>query len=298
MLLHLDILGISRYTECIGSGKGGNAVQIVKEETNVQICCHVQDSFSTTHTFHWHENYEICQVVQGSCRFLVDGVLIEADAGDIVTISEHTVHRFLVEHDGIFVRILQFPLHVLLHSAFAVQPLRMHIPAGEIASVSGLGERLETLFSLMEQEGTLHHGCENAYLNALASSVYFLLMRHFADTSDNGGKSKERMEFFRIVEYCNSHYTEDINASSLAEKLYLTRGHLSGVFSRYAGMSVNDYLNTLRIKHANDLLHRGCSITQAALESGFQSIRTFNNVYKKVMGSTPSEYLHRDHSAN
>ena len=272
-------------------------MQIVKEESNVQICCHVQDIFASTHTFHWHENFELCQVVQGPCHFLIDGILIKADAGDIVTISEHTVHRFLIEHEGIFVRILQFPLHVLLHSAFAVQPLRMHIASDEIALISGLGERLETLFTLMEQEGMLRHGCENAYLSALASSVYFLLMRHFADTSDRGA-SKERMEFFRIVEYCNSHYTEDINATSLAEKLYLTRGHLSGVFSRYAGMSVNDYLNTLRIKNANDLIHRGCSITQAALESGFQSIRTFNNVYKKVIGSTPSEYLHKDHSTN
>ncbi len=278
--------------------RGIFAVQIIKEESNVQICCHVQDSFSTTHTFHWHENYEICQIVQGSCRFLVDGVLIEANIGDIVTVSEHTVHRFLIEHEGVFVRILQFPLHILLHSAFAVQPLRSYIPSGEIASVSGLGERLEMLFSLMEQEETLHHGHENAYLSALASSVYFLLMRHFADTSGSGGMSKERMEFFRIVEYCNSHYTENINATVLSEKLYLTRGHLSAVFSRYAGMSVNDYLNTLRIKHANELLHRGCSITQAALESGFQSIRTFNNVYKKRIGSTPSEYLHKDHFPN
>ncbi len=273
-------------------------MQIVKEESNVQICCHTQDCFSSTHTFHWHENYEICQVVKSSCRFLVDGVTLEAGEGDIVTVSEHTVHRFLIDHDGIFVRIVQFPLHVLLRSAFALQPLRGHITAAEIATVSGLGDRLSMLFSLMEQEGTLKRGCENAYLSALASSVYFLLMRHFADTSDSVGGSKERMEFFRIVEYCNSHYTEDINATSLAEKLFLTRGQLSSIFSRYAGMSVNDYLNTLRIKHANDLLHHGCSITQAALESGFQSIRTFNNVYKKVIGSTPSGYLHKDHSAN
>ena len=35
----------------------------------------------------------------------------------------------------------------------------------------------------------------------------------------------------------------------------------------------------------------GMSITEAALESGFQSVRTFNNSYKEYMGMTPTEYI-------
>jgi len=35
---------------------------------------------------------------------------------------------------------------------------------------------------------------------------------------------------------------------------------------------------------------QGRSITEAALSSGFQSVRTFNNTYKKITGITPTEY--------
>lgn len=47
-------------------------------------------------------------------------------------------------------------------------------------------------------------------------------------------------------------------------------------------MTVNEYVNRLGIKQANILLANGESITNAALYNGFESIRTFNNSYKKT----------------
>lgn len=58
-------------------------------------------------------------------------------------------------------------------------------------------------------------------------------------------------------------------------------------------MGLNEYIYSLRIKKANDLMNQGYSVTDAALQSGFQSIRTFNNIYKKVCGMTPSDYKKR-----
>ena len=56
-------------------------------------------------------------------------------------------------------------------------------------------------------------------------------------------------------------------------------------------MSLNEYINSIRIKNANELLSNGVSVAEAALESGFQSIRTFNNTYKDFMGIKPTEFL-------
>ena len=83
---------------------------------------------------------------------------------------------------------------------------------------------------------------------------------------------------------------EDININSLSNKLFLPRGRLSAIFTKYSGTSLNEYMNSLRIQNANILLKQGYTITEAAMESGFQSIRTFNNVYKKITGITPSDY--------
>lgn len=56
-------------------------------------------------------------------------------------------------------------------------------------------------------------------------------------------------------------------------------------------MGLNEYINGIRIKNANRLMVEGQSITEAALDSGFQSVRTFNYAYKEQMGMTPTEYI-------
>jgi len=96
------------------------------------------------------------------------------------------------------------------------------------------------------------------------------------------------MEFYRITEYIRANLGGDLTAQAIAGALFLPRRRLASVFSQYAGISLNEYVNTLRIRRANALLDEGSSVTNAALESGFQSIRTFNNVYKRLTGQTPT----------
>ena len=69
----------------------------------------------------------------------------------------------------------------------------------------------------------------------------------------------------------------------------MDRGRLSKLFTKYAGMKLTQYINRLRISAAIQLIENGMGVTEAAYESGFQSIRTFNDVYKKNMHSCPNK---------
>ena len=62
------------------------------------------------------------------------------------------------------------------------------------------------------------------------------------------------------------------------------------LFAKHLGVSVKEYITDLRIKKANELLALGYSVTETAMESGFQSVRTFNSSYKAYMGITPTQY--------
>ena len=84
---------------------------------------------------------------------------------------------------------------------------------------------------------------------------------------------------------------ENVNVTSLAKQLFMSRERLSQIFLKYSDMKVNDYIDSLRIDNVNRLFKDGLSITEAAFESGFQCIRTFNSTYKKIMGITPSQYI-------
>ncbi len=147
------------------------------------------------------------------------------------------------------------------------------------------------MIEITDKEYSAQKAQDNPYLQSVISSIYFLLMRYFPAEEGSATKKNDRKDFYKIAEYVNEHFKEEINISIIANKLYMSRGRLASLFSKYAGTGLNEYINALRIKNANQLLGEGKLVTEAAIESGFQSIRTFNNAYKEYMGITPTEYV-------
>lgn len=266
-------------------------MEFIQEKNNYELCANIVDFNMSVRDLHWHNNIEICQIVKNSCRFLIDGRLVEANEGDIIVINEQTVHRFLIDYDETQILILQFPLKVILNLNATITPVKTHISKDEILRIPNLSETINFLFNIISGEDDAKTSTDNPFLQSLMTSLYFLLTRNFpADEGSNHSK-KEKNEFFKITQYVNNHYTEELNINSLAESLYMSRGKLAAVFFKYAGISLKVYINILRIRKANQLLADGEDITSAAMASGFQSIRTFNNTYKLCMGITPTEYI-------
>jgi AraC-like DNA-binding protein len=76
----------------------------------------------------------------------------------------------------------------------------------------------------------------------------------------------------------------------MAEEMGYDHHYLSRAFHEMFHMNFRDFVNQYRINYANELLMQGGrSITEVAFESGFQSVRSFNDVYKKMTGSVPSK---------
>lgn len=265
-------------------------MEITQEISRFEIICHTRKFDKRIHKLHWHDRYEICQVLTNDLRVMVEGEEICASVGDIVAIGERVVHQFIIENDDTFIRIVQLPMKLLLNFKSMVKPLKTHIRAAEIGAVPDLKGRLNAIFDIMECEKKGGFAPNDPFLQSVASSAYFLLERYFSESLSSFAGERNRQDFYKITEYVNAHFKEDITVDTIAKNLYLSRGRLAEVFKKYAGEVIGKYINRLRIKNANYLLSQGLSITEAALDSGFQSIRTFNSVYKEIMQMTPSEY--------
>ena len=258
--------------------------------SKISICTRNYHSYYSS--LHWHYNYEICQVVKSKMGFIVNGIYVEAKEGDIVAIRNNVIHRFMPLEGEAQVRIMQFSLKVLVEAGIPINQLKAHITTEEINEISGLSQSISTLFEMIEGEGrTLADGA-NPFQQCMVAALYCLLVRHFAEDSIVDF-SKEQKDFLDIMEYVKEHFEEDIDISILAERLCMYRGRLSTIFTKYAGMSLKEYIYSLRIKKANELMNQGCGVIEAALQSGFQSVRTFNHIYKKMTGITPKDYKKR-----
>lgn len=83
-----------------------------------------------------------------------------------------------------------------------------------------------------------------------------------------------------------------LTMTGLAEKLKVSSHHLSQVLNEELGKSYGEYINELRIEHAQKLLIEASNlkIEEIAEQSGFNSKSTFNTAFKKLTGQTPSQY--------
>jgi AraC-like DNA-binding protein len=100
----------------------------------------------------------------------------------------------------------------------------------------------------------------------------------------------------QIINYCYENYDSDISLQSIADALHISRYYISHIFSRRLQVGFSDYINSLRINRACQLLKTGdTSITEVAYAVGYNSLRTFNRCFMNIKGMTPKEYRNKAH---
>lgn len=71
----------------------------------------------------------------------------------------------------------------------------------------------------------------------------------------------------------------------------MSEQYISRVFSKEVGLSISDYLVQKRLeKVRNELLHTEKSVIEIAYDAGFSNINSFNRIFKKYQGLTPTDY--------
>ncbi|MBR3635850.1 MAG: response regulator [Lachnospiraceae bacterium] len=94
-----------------------------------------------------------------------------------------------------------------------------------------------------------------------------------------------------VVSDIREHYTEDISLTSLAAKYNISMGHLSKMIKEHLQVNFSDYIASLRIQRAKELLRdESISIQEIAEIVGYNDYFYFTKVFKKVEGISPSKY--------
>lgn len=101
-----------------------------------------------------------------------------------------------------------------------------------------------------------------------------------------------------VHDYLEQHYDKDITLDALADKLNISSSYLSRYFKEKTGDYFVDYVNSVRISKVKPLLLKTDILIQDAAQSvGYQNINSFNRMFKKFTGYTPSEYR-KSHKEN
>ena len=112
---------------------------------------------------------------------------------------------------------------------------------------------------------------------------------------DKIAEEKKKMDgdnsFSQKVEaYIQENYSNpDLNISITSQQFKMTPAYLSSIYKKQTGKSLLDYINSVRIEHAEKLLEEGYSVIEAGQMSGYGDSGTFIRVFKKKKGITPGQ---------
>ncbi|HSR63779.1 MAG TPA: methylated-DNA--[protein]-cysteine S-methyltransferase [Gammaproteobacteria bacterium] len=93
----------------------------------------------------------------------------------------------------------------------------------------------------------------------------------------------------RIINFLDEHHTRRPDLTELAELSGLSPYHFHRLFTRWAGITPHQFLNCLSHSHARQLLRKGESVLDAALESGLSGPGRLHDLCVKLEAASPGE---------
>jgi AraC-like DNA-binding protein len=98
----------------------------------------------------------------------------------------------------------------------------------------------------------------------------------------------------RVMDQRKPFLNPELNIDELASLVNCSRHRLSQALNETLDQSFYDFVNHHRVEQAMQLLtdesREAHKISSIAYDAGFNSLSTFNDVFKKVTGLTPSQY--------
>ncbi|MBQ7040143.1 MAG: helix-turn-helix transcriptional regulator [Clostridia bacterium] len=216
----------------------------------------------------------IC-VIKGEADYRTErGDLFNLKKGSVLFLSREITYSMKVKSDGYDFIFVEFK--------FSSEPY-------EIKNEHFQVEGAEKLFrQLIETDVKKLHGRKISCLSILYM-IYDLLI---SSSVPQESASFKHAQIERIAyEIQQKFRNPDYSVYLAAKKTNMSEAYFRKLFRSEYGMCPVEYLISLRIAHAKNLLtYQKSSISEIALESGFSDIYYFSRRFKKETGMTPTEY--------
>lgn len=103
-----------------------------------------------------------------------------------------------------------------------------------------------------------------------------------------------RNMFSSIISYIHTHLSDELSLDVLSQNFFVTKGYISRLFREYMGISVHQYILSLRLERSRKAIKCGTPILTAASMYGFGDYSSFYRAFKNAFSISPKEYADRE----
>lgn len=170
----------------------------------------------------------------------------------------------------------------------------MIAPSYSMNNFHAMFMHVQDMLSMLETVYPTHISLENKALDDFYSlEDYHLYLRKTICTifDQLSGIARYNPTILMALSYINRNYVRDLSLIQLAEYVYANSSTLSSEFNNEVGISLSEYVTTLRVKKAQELLRTtDLTIPQITQQAGFSSSTYFRKIFKKQTGVSAQEY--------
>lgn len=234
---------------------------------------------------HTHDEFGLGYLVDGGQESWSGRGLVEAEAGDIITVNPGELH------DGIGRKGAARHWRMLFLTPQAVEAFTDH-PASSVELQKPVVRDPQRLALVAQAISAV--SCDEPDPDRI-EELLLLAIRSIADTSQPVMEGQARSkEVTAVLEKIEADFALRLTLSDYAATTGLSRYQILRQFAKEVGATPHAYLTQHRVKKARGYLREGLPLAEAAVASGFSDQSHMTRAFVRQLGISPGRYRAAD----
>uniref|UniRef100_UPI004027EC38 AraC family transcriptional regulator n=1 Tax=Eubacterium sp. TaxID=142586 RepID=UPI004027EC38 len=241
--------------------------------------------------FHWHVEYEMIIVKKGQLKLILDGKSFYVNEGESAFISGGVVHGGIPEECEYY--CIVFDLASLFKDvALCSKSVAIFLTNADCFTGVYGAERKQS--AIMREILYSMQNRDNGYDLNVIGLLWKLLGAFVSEPVISEGEQinkSQRQKLKDVLSYIRKNIDKNITLEELAQVSGMSPRYFCRVFKSMTGRTPIEYVNYYRIETASQMLiTTGESVTDIALNCGFNDMSYFSKMFKKLKGISPSKF--------
>ena len=232
-------------------------------------------------SFHFHSQIEMYFVDDGNMEVIVNNyrkILKQGEMSVALSFEPHAYRTIDFSKSSVLI----IPPHICEEFVLAIKHKKAKCP---FITDQNTVTKIKTYYEKITS-GTLNEIEIHGYIFLILGTIM-----KYINLSDLNSDTETELAS-KLLFYINENYKKDISLRSLCRIFGYSESYISRHFKSSLNIGISEYITIIRLKNAISLLSEiKHSIAFCAMESGFNSIRTFYRAFHQEFGCSPKEYV-------
>ncbi len=252
-----------------------------------------------THYPHSHEFLELYIHISGKAEYMIENGIWPIDYGSVVITRENELHCIRISEDCILQNIYcEFERGLFenfapeLLSCFDDRPLgqRCVISLPRETTDRCVAKLLDACAAAEEASSIGMYEARAGFMSVLCEVNRVWARQDIFGTAESVPFSARSMLYGKAISMFYEHCADIRTVGEFADRLYVSREHLSRCFSAEIGIPVSKFMVQSRVRLSTFYLKQGFGLDEVCSKCGWNDYSYFISTFRREIGITPAKY--------